>query len=282
MLSQWIRVRFDDNGTQTDYSIASAFGSGLTVSWVAADDYLYVGQHYPFNNLFIEMGSTVNANSSVMSIEYYDGSSTEWRSAIDILDGTSSGGATLAQSGIVQWSPDSDYSWERTPDDSSGTYPTALSSPKIYSMYWVRIKVSADLTASTIISRIAYAFTYDSILPTYDPQIDDYLSAWASGKTDWWDQIVEAGVHVVNDLRSRGLIVAPGQILRFDDVYVGTTYMTLTLIYSGLKGDFNAARDWAYGMYKKNMSLRRFTFDTNKDGRQSRSESKNRVGTFVR
>jgi hypothetical protein len=55
MLYQWIRVIDGDNGTLTDVSVENQEeGTTLAMDIVAAEDYIYVAQHFPFNNFWMQ------------------------------------------------------------------------------------------------------------------------------------------------------------------------------------------------------------------------------------
>lgn len=98
------RILWDDDGTETDLSVAlNDFRTGSQViDFVAADDKLYIASDMPFNHKWIE-ASVVNDAASVVTVENWFGGSDGWVSAVDIIDRTSVGGVSLAQSGVIQW-----------------------------------------------------------------------------------------------------------------------------------------------------------------------------------
>lgn len=116
-----------DNTLDNDPATFSAFT-------LTADDYIYIGTSKPrFEELYIQvdMGSVVNANAATLSCEYSQGGGA-W-AAQAITDGTASGGATLAQDGLITIQPNKDWERERV-DDKTLSY--------------FRFEVSANLTAS--------------------------------------------------------------------------------------------------------------------------------------
>jgi hypothetical protein len=264
MLAQWIRVFFSDNGVLTDYSIEAQQNSQLAFPAVATQDYIYVAQYFPFNNLFIEI-DTANANASALSCEYWDGQ--QWRAGVDSVDATKSSGATLAVAGVFQFSPNKNYKWQIIKDTSeTGNTPVQLQSLSIYDAYWMRLKVSADLSAGTKIRKISYAFTTNQIMLGIDPEINQYLTAWGgASKLDWNEQIILASQHLVADFKARQLIVGVGNIVRFDDIALAVAYRTLGLIYAQLGEAFKAKYDDSVIQYNKLLGIKRFTLDRNDD-----------------
>jgi hypothetical protein len=282
MLSQWFRVFHKDNGVFKDFSVeAQSLNSDtFALPYVAAEDKLYIAQQLPFNNFFVDFG-TVNTAASVMNVEYWSGNA--WATAKDIVDGTKLSGASLGKSGVVQFTTDRDDNWEYIVDTEDENGFDLQSDIALYNQYFLRISFSNDLDAGTILKNMSYSFTTNESLNAIDSEVDSFLTAWGGvSKTDWNEQIMLASQQVVLDLRSRGLITHPGQVLRFDDVHMGTTYKTLSLIYSGLGPQYNDKRDFAISEGKRFLSLNRFSFDTNEDARLSRGEHAQSIGRGVR
>jgi hypothetical protein len=279
MLSQWIRIIRGVSGVLSDLSIEMQTSAATTVNLDSTADYLYIGQSFPFNNFFVQVG-TANTSDSVLTVEYWDGNS--WTAAVDVIDGTKASGKTFAQSGVVMFSPSRNTNWQIVQDTSDEETTFGLQSLEIYDMYWLRISVSADLYASTSINKIGYSFCTDEQLLSVAPEINKFLTGWAAGKTNWIEQIILGSQHMVAKLKEIGLVVTNGQILRFDDVSIPTVYKTLELIYWGLGEAYRPkmleARDWS----DKLLTIERFTIDRNKDGLLSRSELSGSTGGLIR
>ena len=271
MLYQWIRVIKSNNGVLTDLSLDNQDESSQLLLDLDTSDYLYIGQHFPFNNFFIQI-DTANDEAAVMSIEYW--AQQDWKTALDVLDGTTSSGKTFARSGVVQFSPNSQYRWDKTADSTQGSFPTELEILNIYSMYWLRIKVNNALNVLTKIQRVAYAFTSHQQIDNLDTTINEYLTDFKAGKTTWEDEIVTASITLVGDLRLKGLVVGQGEILRFDDVSMTCDWGTLKLIYRNLGGDYKEKLSEAKDEYNRLLSIGRFAHDKNSDGRLDDSEIK--------
>lgn len=282
MLYNYIRLIYSDNGTLADKSLDNQDESStLPLAFVASEDYLYIAQSYPFNNFFYQM-LVANSNTSALSVEYWTGRINGWISAVDILDGTSSGGKTLARSGVIQFSPDPAKIWMQVRDSTNETMPTGLETLKVYNVYWIRIKVSANLSALTAAKRLCYAFTRSQQLDNIDITINDFLETFGIGKTDWDDQIITASLQLVNDLRRRGLIIHAGSILRFEDVTMACDYRTLILIYKNLGPGYKERLATASLDYNEAIDMRRFSFDTDENAFLSTSEKTSTVKVLER
>lgn len=279
LLNQWIRVYFNDNGTLTDYSLKAQNDDTFAFPFVAADDFLYIAQDYPFNNFFVELGV---ANTLASTIQVQTWASNQWVDVVNVLDGTESSGASFGQDGVVQFIPDRDDSWDFVSDTTEEPAAMGLSSIELYDKFWLRVKFSADLDLTTTIKKIGYAFCNDRQLKQIDPEIDNYLTSWDASKTDWVEQIMLASEHLVLDFRGRNLIVHPGQILRFEDISLATAYKTLEIIYNKLGPGFEFQKNNAVEQYDKLTRVARFTFDSGADARADAGDLHSTVGRAVR
>ena len=279
MLTQWIRTIWNDNGVMKDFSVESQNREAYEIAFEAANDFIYVAQYYPFNNVFLELG-VVNDQSSVVSVDYFTGN--QWTAMVDIVDGTKSAGKSLGKSGIIQFSPDQ-FNWTNVNDPRKLNASSGINSLAIFDMYWIRIKFSANLKATTSIKSLNYAFSSDRLLASIDPEIDNYKNAWGGvSKTDWIEQILLGSQLVVAEFKSKGLILGNGNILRFDDVCLAATYRTLMIIYAILGKDFADKYANAEKEFKALMDIKRFTFDKNQDGKVQQNEITLTVAQGVR
>ena len=262
MLSRYIRAISSDNSVLTDYSLVSQDRTNsFTLPITKSEDYLYIGQYFPTNNLYFSIG-TANTNACTISVEIWNNG---WVDAVDVLDGTSSSGKSMATSGIIQWGIDKDdMGWTRVSDPTQEASSFGLTSLKIYDLYWIRISFSESLSAGSTLKQIAYKFCTDNDLKAKAPDINDYLASWESGKANWSDQIIEGSKELVDYLKSQGLIKHAGNILRFDEVNTACSYLTLSLIHNGIGGDdFIALADREYGKFLKHIKNMPIVVDIN-------------------
>lgn len=276
MLKNWYRVFYSTNGVLSDKSLLSNTKAGFVFT-LPSTDYIYIGQAMPFNNIFAWM-DVVNTNPATLTVQYWDGD--EWTDTVDLLDNTMG----FTQSGVIQFSPNDEDSWHCVNDTSESTNgPAELNSITVYDLYWVRIKSNATLSVTTKVKMFTYAFCRSEDLSVYEPEIDSYLEPWGGvSKTNWIEQIIAASEQVILDLKAAGLVVHAGQVLRFDDVAIPTMFKTLLLIYTVLGPAFNERKLSRQRDYSAMLSVKRFTFDKNKNGRVDKAEMFNSIGRLIR
>ena len=244
------RFIYSNNGTLSDYSVQlENYHSGsLTCTLVAAEDAIYIGSRLPFNHLYFKV-DTANSNASVMSISYYSGNG--WTSVVDIIDETSSGGKSLAQSGFVTWTPNKNTGWHR--EDTENI--TALSDVTIYDLYWLKISFSADLSADVDLSWCGQIFADDNDLGSEysDLARSAMISAFETGKTTWQEQHVTAAQVIVQDLIGKGLIIEKEQILERNDFKLAAVSKCAEIIYGGLGDDYKDNKEAARNEYRSRL-----------------------------
>lgn len=140
----------DNLATATHYSQFAQ--DGLTTTEVNLDaldtlanlDYLLIGSHLPFRGVNVVMnGAKLNANASVLTVAYWNGTAWVTTSA---SDGTAAAGATFGQSGDVTWTVPA--AWTKDTLINIGTPGSAVINQGM-GLYWTRWSVSAALSAAT-------------------------------------------------------------------------------------------------------------------------------------
>lgn len=124
--------------------------AGLSLPLLATDR-LYVGFRAKVNDIYVDIGSTANAVSSTLTAE--NSSPTGFVSLAITVDGTDSGGATLATDGNITFTVPAGPLWSAVNLRASGLF-AGEQAPNILA-YWLRFAVSASLTAGTLIDQIA-------------------------------------------------------------------------------------------------------------------------------
>lgn len=270
MLYQYLRLLRSTNGTLNDQSLQNQEDASTTLLDInAAQDCLYIGQQFPFNNLYIK-SSVANALASNITIEYWDGSN--WVFAVDILDGTKNGVSTFARSGCIQFSPNFHNRWQLVYDTSEANVaPSELTTVTIYNLYWIRIKFTGNLTPTTASKKICYAFTTHQQIGKRDSTLVNYLPAF--NVTSWEDYIISASQDVISDLKRMNLIIDRGQVLKIEDVSSATDWKTIQSLYFELGGDYQINYTNATRRYEEAIDLKSFSFDMNKDAYQQPIET---------
>lgn len=163
---------FSDQGQQPG-------GTGITLSSLATlanGEAFYLGADVPFGGAAVDMSAAVNGNNSVLLVEYWNG--TTWVS-LSATDGTTSGGKTFAQDGLVTWTQPAAGLWAKArlsdgfanpPLNIAAATKAAYLSNGIneFPQYWTRWTVSAALDSTTVANTIIAlnrSTAYMEILP---------------------------------------------------------------------------------------------------------------------
>lgn len=258
------RIIYSNNGTLSDmsYDLNDFLSDTQTVAVVAAEDYIYIGSEHPFSHRWFEV-STANDQASVVSVDVWCDSS--WNAAVDVQDDTSSGGVSLARSGIIQWTIDRTKSWAKEYDSND---ITGLSGTKIYDMYWVRLSFSADLGVSTALKYIGFKFATDTDIAARYAMLDSTAvkSAFASGKTDWNDQHFLAGQALITHMKRKQLIWSPDQLHEWQLFNEAATHKAAEIIFSNFGDDYEDDRNRARKYFLEAMDFKQYKVDSNQDG----------------
>ena len=127
------QIKFNDDPGGANTFADKTLSFALTLS---LDDYLYIGDADPFEEIAIDMGATVNAVEATLALEYWDGAA--WQD-IDIVDGTATAGKPLRQDGSIKFERLLDWQAVAVDGDSA---------------YWVRIQSDHNLTSTLSITDI--------------------------------------------------------------------------------------------------------------------------------
>lgn len=270
------RIIFDDNGAFSDLSVNlnNVYSGTSTVNLALTTDYLYIGSDLPFNHRYFEV-STANANTATVSVDIWDGNS--WNAAVDVIDQTSTGGKTLAQSGYISWTTDRNNTWgkEATTEDIA-----ALSTYKIYDFYWVRLKVSANLSANTALQYVGHKFANDDDLGGYYPDLvsSTIMDAFETGKTNWNEQHFLAAEELIQDIRRARIAWNANQIISWEQFNLAAVHRVAANIMFAFGDDYKDNRAEALKQYKEAMNLKVFAVDKDEDGRVDESDRREHRG----
>jgi len=273
------RFILSDNAVLSDKSAElSDFRSGTTtLAIVAAEDALYVGSALPWCARYIEIG-VANTNNSTLSVEYYHTTNT-WKAAVDLVDLTAAGGKSLAQSGYIRFQRDLDYSWSSL-DDSEDILPGT----RIYNMYWLRLKWSADLSGTTSLKYIGHKFSNDEMLYEKYPDLNQtqLKEQFEAGKTNWDDQHYAASQEIVSDLMNRDMILSQDQILDPWKFQYAAVHQVAKNIYHAFGQPYLENKKEAMAAYKTELNSRYKHIDINLDAVLEPSEKYRPQGRMYR
>lgn len=279
------RVVFSDNGTLSDISASMAdYHAGTAViNYTLTEDALYIGSELPFNSLFFDV-SVANAETATPVVSYWDGD--EWVAMVDFIDETTSGGATLAQSGHITWTTDKESAWMREDTVSSnGTEEiTGLGNITIYDLFWIKMTFSATLTGTAALNFIGPKFCEDNDLTGEHVLFSNstFKTNYESGKTSWEREIILASRLMVSDIVKKQAIISGDQLLDRRLLTDACVSKTAQLIFANLGDDYNNDRDAARAEYKSRLSLPNFGADKNNNARLDDSEKGVKLGGLYR
>ncbi len=274
------RVLFSDNGTIADYSMELGdYRVGtVTPAYTVAQDFLYLGSEYPFNHKWFDVG-TANAVASSVTVHIWDGSA--WNAAVDVLDGTKVGGASLAQDGFIRWSTDRLKGWSPEQDSSD---VTGLTSTDIYDLYWTRLTWSATLTAGMTLLNVGSKFATDAALHGFYPDLNnsDLMAQFAAGKSDWGEQHYAAADAIVRELKRKGIIFSRAQVFDYEMLTEPAIHKAAEIIYGGMGAAFRDHMAAAKGRFHGALDIGQFNIDLNADGALDESEKRSTMGYMTR
>jgi len=276
------RVIFSDNGVLKDYTNElNCFTSKTAlIDFTASADYLFIGSDLPFNNKYFYV-STVNDVASIASVDYWDG--TQWVASIDIVDETSTGGKSFAQSGHINFVIDQlKTSWSC--DDTHLMTSSGLETLKIYGLYWIRVKFSVTLKVTTALQYVGQKFSEDSDLGGFYPELTlaNTMKQFLTGKTNWNDQHFIASDNVCRDLQVKGIIKNRNQILNWRIFTEAAIHKVAEIVFLAFGDDFKDNRKAAQEYY--NQALKTITpqIDRNNNAILDQDEKLFRTGFMTR
>lgn len=249
----------------------NTYDSGSTSLTFDAGDYLYIGSFFPINHKFFKL--TANVTAAIPTIEIFGAS--QWNAVVDIIDYTDVSGTSFAQSGVLQFTPDRDESWNLVSDTSEEAYLTEFQNgPTIYDKYWIRIGFDTPGVSSAL-SYVGSLLASESDLFAEYSHLRDtiLLDSWETGKTDWEEQRVVASEYVVTDLKKRSIIKERSQILDTSILQEPCVHRTAKTIFSGLgPKNYESEIENAGKHYSEAINLQKFEVDANANGQKDRSE----------
>ena len=164
-------LKYSNDGSVSDLDDAKVpAGEETIATFVAAEDFIYVGDSDKFRAIIFALGDTVQSNASTVTVEVSDGASG-WIAATLDVDTTLSGGDSLGRSGGIEFVPPS--GWAADTVDS------------VVNKFWVRLSWSADWSASVDIAEVEVApevcewdFTPGNDLKAYSVEYFEGFRRW--------------------------------------------------------------------------------------------------------
>jgi hypothetical protein len=211
---------YTDQADVCDGDTATADGITLLAAW-----YLYIGKRDLdcFSFLNLDLGPTFNTNAATLTAEYSagidDAGTTTW-TALAITDNTAAAGKPFAQDGTITFTKPP--GWGEGKVDGS-------------TMYWLRLKTSANLTAVTF-NEVTTCETQAWQLELYDLEFDDHpisVTTTSSGTFDFTLATPSNGLYLYFSARAKQTPPSNGTVygeLSNVTVYTETGSINLTEI----------------------------------------------------
>lgn len=228
----------------------------------ASTDYIYVGFNRPINTFYLEL-STANTNTSVLSVDYYNG--TSYTSVSGLHDSTKG----LARSGFVRW--------DRNLTDEASVAVNSLT------RYWYRLSVDVT-TSAMVLQGLNLVFADDRDLKREFEEILDFLP---DNTTSFILKHEATRNHVVQDLRADGRFkedfssgyakdITAFDLLDISQVNLAATYLCLSKIFSNVSDEVDdkyiqRSREYM-SLYTRAMGTFYLDLDLDNDGKQDISE----------
>lgn len=218
-----LEVFYSDNTAFTDFSddMADFARDQTAFTWVAAEDFIYIGFEKPVNAFYIEL-QTVNALTASLTLEYYNGTS------FTALEGILDEGKGLTRNGFIHW--------DRNQTDEAKTTVNSVEKN------WYRLSLDVDTTFT--IQGIGIVFSDDNDIEAEYPGITsgDNLPP---NQTTFVLQHMAARDQLIQDLRNDGFAKRSNNTLRvkqieaydildIGEIKLASMYLTLSKIFSGL------------------------------------------------
>jgi hypothetical protein len=241
------------------------------------DNWFYIGSRLPFNNFFIKV---VEANDVETEIKIENWTNRQWRPVVDIIDGTDS----LAKSGVIEFTPDREYSWERTNTNYLSDKIPELKDVVVYDKYWLRFGFNDALTPDMSVSFIGNLFSNDEDLKVEYPDLmrANVLEAFEKDKEDWEKQHIKAADIVIKDLIDMGVIQDKGQVLNWRDYTDAAIHKVAEIVFNSFGDDYTDNSVAARREYQDRISKRIHRVDRDRDAIESPAESFNVTGFMTR
>jgi hypothetical protein len=235
--------------------------------------YIYVGYKKPINALYVAM-STVNTSTSVVDLEFYNGST--WATVVGLNDKTQ---------GLVRsnW-----LIWDRNQIDEAETTINSIE------LYWYRISV--DVTTSAVVYLgINLLLSDDLMIKEVEPHLLD-VDFYPNGYTSFIPFHQSARSEIIQRLRNEGKGVYDGtefndltvfDLLDFTQLSEASKYYALSQIYFNLSDSVDD-KYWQkfenyLGRYNNAFKTFFLSIDENDDGKQSEVEKETfRSGIIIR
>lgn len=262
-----------DGASYTSYSRkAASFGRDSFTMTLETDDYLYVGFTKPINALYTNF-VTSNVNTSVFTMEYYNG--TTWTSVSSFDDDTEG------------YSRSAFFQWDRGLEDESVVQPDASMPTQYY------YRISTDVNTSALeIQGMNLLFSDDEDLKREFPCVLD--SSMLLGNTSHVLLHESSRDEIVQRFRNKGFNkregentsagrqdIIPWDLLNIQEVREGSKFLALSKAFFNVSDDpddiFHQKSLYYRKRYEDEIAIAFLTLDEDNDGKVDDNEQSKKI-----
>lgn len=227
----------------------------VSVTMTATTSHVYVGYYKPINSIYIDF-TTPNTNTSVLTVEKYNGAYT----AVASLQDDSKG---LSRNGFINWN--------RATDEVAVTVNSTT-------LFWYKLTISVTTSAMSI-NGISFLFADDQDLKQEVPEIAD--TNHLAGKASHVLTHIAVRNQIIQDLRNKDYThtnqstgvkenLTVWDILDANQLKQAAIFLALSKIYfnfSDTVDDKYSQKSIAFNdKYVKSINLARISLDNDEDG----------------
>lgn len=234
-----LTVLHDDNSSFVDFTreCASYDRDTASLTYVAADDFIYVGFYKPINTFYVEF-STANTNAADLTVEFYNGSS--YTDVVGLYDDTNG----FTRSGFVRW--------------DRGQTSEAAATVNSLEKYWYRLSLDVDSSAM-VIGGLNIVFSDDQDLKRELYEYTKYLPSGASSHILTHEAARDEIIQTLNIMGKEKYLSATDiykditafDLLDISEVKLASTYLVLAKIFMNVSDEVDDAYLQKSGIYRK-------------------------------
>lgn len=242
------------NSTETTAQTQSISSENLAFGLTTSDRF-YVGFREKFQARYFVIGSVPNDVASVLTVKYWDG--TQYSTVEDLIDQTSVGGKTFAQSGFISFKGANQW---------QAKSQTGITDDNLY---WLELSVSVNLKTTTNLQSVINLFVDDEILRTYYPELISDTRYLPADSSNFLEQYVAATNLVALKLEQKKIIKDISQIIEPNIVTVAATHAAAYVILNGIPNkdeETRRATQDAYDNFVEEISNVNLDFDFDNSG----------------
>jgi len=196
-------TRTAKNSTETTLETKEANSDTLAFALLTTDAF-YIGSRDKFAARYFHL-STLNTNTGTLAVTYWNG--TSFAAVTDLVDQTKH----FTRNGFLSWVNATD--WQKS--EITGVDEE---------LYWIRVKVSTNLSAGTILQAVLNLFCDDTLVKKYYPDLINDTRYLPDSRTDFLEQYEAARDLVALRLKQDKIIDDISQIIDPNEVCVAAVH----------------------------------------------------------